>query len=56
MNAFRILFADGNEIITDMNATLPEAQTYYLGQVFNFGDTDECPKDRMVKAIFVEQL
>jgi len=56
MNAYRILFADGNEIITDMNATLPEAQAYYLGQAFNFGDTDECPKDRMVKAIFVEQL
>ena len=56
MNTFRILFADGNEIITDMNATLPEAQKYYLGQYLNFGDTDECPRDNMVKAIFVEQL
>lgn len=56
MNAFKITFEDGNTIHTSMNATLANAQAYYLGQRFQFGDTDECPKDRLVKAVQVEQL
>lgn len=56
MNIFKITFADGNTITTGMNATLAEAKEYYIGQAFNFGDTDSCPKDKMVQAITVEQL
>jgi hypothetical protein len=54
MNSFRVQFEDGNTMYTGFNGTLADAQAYYLGQYFNFGDTDLCPKDRMVKAVLVE--
>jgi hypothetical protein len=56
MNSFEITYADGNTTITGMNATLAEATKYYVGTSFNFGDTQEQPKDKMVKAISVEQI
>jgi len=56
MNAFKITMEDGNKFSTEMNATLAEAQDYYLGKCLNFGDTDECPKDKMVKVVNVEKL
>lgn len=56
MNAFKITFEDGNVIHSSMNATLNEAVKYYVGNSFQFGDTDECPRDKMVKAVSVEQI
>ena len=56
MNSYKVTFEDGNTIVTSMNATLEQAKTYYLGKYFNFGDTDECPKDKMLKAVKVETL
>ena len=56
MNAFKVTFEDGNTLTTSMNATLEEAQKYYIGTPFQFGDTDECPHDKLVKAVKVEQL
>ena len=56
MNSFRIDFEDGNVIHTDMNATLEQAQEYYVGKSFQFGDRPEHPKDKMVKAVSVTQL
>ena len=56
MNTFKVIFADGNHTTTDMNATLDEARAYYVGTFFNFGDTDEHPKDRLVKDVAVEPI
>lgn len=56
MNAYRITFKDGNTIETEMNATLAEAIAYYIGQSFQFGDTNECPSDNLVEAVKVEAL
>ena len=56
MNSFRVTFEDGNTLVTDMNASLEEAKAYYVGQYFQFGDTDECPSDKMVKAVLVEEF
>lgn len=54
MKAFKVTFADGNHLITSMNATLDEAKRYYIGTKFQFGDTDECPHDKLVTAVSVE--
>lgn len=54
MNAYRITFADGNSLITSMNADLDGARQYYIGQSFQFGDTDEHPADKLVKAVSVD--
>jgi hypothetical protein len=56
MNAFKITWDDGNTTTTDMNATLDEAKRYYIGQWFNFGDTDWNVKDDMHTAVEVVQL
>lgn len=53
MNSYLVTFADGNTIHTSMNATLSEASAYYLGKAFQFGDTEECPHDKMVEAVSV---
>lgn len=54
MNTYKITFADGNTIRTEMNATLAEASAYYIGNKFQFGDTEEKPFDYMVEAVQVE--
>ena len=56
MNTFKVIFEDGNSLVTEMNATIEEAKRYYIGQYFNFGDTDEHPQDKMIKAIAVEHF
>jgi hypothetical protein len=38
------------------NGTNEEIERYYIGQVFNFGDTDEHPADLLVKAVSVDFL
>jgi len=56
MHYFCVTFADGNTLTTGMNATLEEAKAYYVGTKFQFGDTQEHPKDKLVEAIAVTQI
>lgn len=55
-HVIRVKFADGNTITTEINGTKEEILRYYIGQEFQFGDTEECPQDKMVKAVGVEFL
>jgi hypothetical protein len=54
MNFYNITFSDGNIIQTGFNGSLEEAENYYIGTRFQFGDTDEKPYDLMVEAVKVE--
>ena len=56
MRAIRITYEDGNTITTNINGTMEEIRAYYLGQSFQFGDTEEHPADRLVRAVAVEDL
>lgn len=56
MRAIRVTFADGNTIETNINGTDAEVVAYYVGNDFQFGDTDACPRDKLVKATGVEFL
>lgn len=56
MRAIRVTFEDGNTIVTDINGTDDEIRQYYIGKSFQFGDTHECPEDKLVKATKVEFL
>ena len=52
----KVYFEDGNTLTTQMNATPEQIEKYYLGKRFQFGDTEEHPKDKMAKAVKVEIL
>jgi len=54
--SIRVTFEDGNTVDTEINGTEEEIKEYYLGKKFNFGDSDEHSKDKMVKAVKVEFL
>jgi len=41
MNTFRILFSDGNTIVTGFNGSFANAHAYYVGQSFSFMRADE---------------
>lgn len=56
MRSVRVTFSDGNTITTQINGTDAAISQYYVGQYFQFGDTKECPKDKMVRAVKVEFL
>ena len=56
MNTYKITFSDGNMIITGMNATMAEAEAYYLGTKFQLGDTDKIPHDYLVEVVRVEEV
>ena len=56
MIAVTITYEDGSTISTNINGTIEEARAYYIGQAFNFGDTEEHPADRMVKAVAVDEV
>lgn len=56
MRAVKVWYADGNSEVTNINGTRAGVRAYYVGQSFNFGDTDEHPADRMVKVSWVEFL
>lgn len=45
----KVIFEDGNFLFSTINATMQQAVDYYVGQRFQFGDTDEHPADKMVK-------
>jgi hypothetical protein len=55
-HAVRVTYADGNHLVTGINGTRKEVESYYLGQFFQFGDSDSCPGGRMVRAVAVEFL
>lgn len=54
MRSIRVHFEDGNTIDTNINGTDDEIRQYYVGQSFQFGDTEAHPRDKMVKAVRVE--
>jgi hypothetical protein len=56
MNTFKVTFEDGNTLISGMNASLQEATEYYTTHLFNFGDTEEHPKDKLVRGVKVELI
>jgi hypothetical protein len=37
MKSIRVRFDDGNTLVTDINGTIEEIRSYYIGQVFNLG-------------------
>jgi hypothetical protein len=54
MIAVKCTYSNGDTITTDINGTLESAKQYFLGQWFNFGDTDAKPYDDMQRCINVE--
>lgn len=56
MKTAKVYFEDGNTLTTSINGTKKEIEAYYIGKRFQFGDTEEHPRDKMVKAIKVEFL
>ena len=56
MTDIRVHFEDGNTITTSINGARAEIEAYYVGKAFQFGDTEECPRDNMAKAVRVEFL
>jgi hypothetical protein len=54
MRTVRVHYEDGNTVTTQINGTEAEITRYYVGNAFQFGDTDECPRDKLVKATKVE--
>lgn len=51
MITVKVTFANGNYLITNINATPDEAREYYLGQEFNIGEGGE---DNLQPAVNVE--
>jgi hypothetical protein len=56
MHTIRVTFEEGNTLVTSINGTKQEIESYYIGKRFQFGDTESEPKDKLVKAIKVEFL
>lgn len=56
MKSIRVTFNDGNTIETNINGSIDEIKSYYIGQWFNFGDNDWGEGDKMRKAILVEEV
>ena len=54
MNTFKVTFEDGNSLITGFNGSIDDAKSYYLNNVFNFGDVDS--PDHLVRGISVDQV
>jgi hypothetical protein len=54
--SIEVTYEDGNTNRTWFNGTLEEAKDYYIGQEFQFGDTDWHPKDKLVKAVDVKKI
>lgn len=56
MITVKCFYSNGDTITTDINGTLESAKNYFLGQWFNFGDTDIKPYDDMQQCVKVEQV
>jgi len=53
MRTIKVIFSNGNTLVTDINGSDDQIRAHYIGKVFNFGDSDTCPSDVLVKAIEV---
>lgn len=56
MTTVKCTYSNGDSITTDINGSIEEAKIYFLGNWFNFGDTDEKPYDDMQQCIKVEEV
>ena len=57
MNAYKITFANGDNIKTGFNGDLSEATRYYIGRWFNLSSgADGEPEDNMQKGIKIEVI
>lgn len=56
MRSIRVKFENGDELTTSINGTDEEIRRYYIGQKFQFGDTEQCPQDNLQRAVNVEFL
>jgi hypothetical protein len=52
----RVTFSNGATIETEINGTPESIRRYYSSGPFQFGDTDENPRDELASAINVEFL
>lgn len=52
MKTFKVIFSDGDSLVTGFNGTLDDAKTYYVGNWFNLGSVE----DRMAKGISVQEV
>lgn len=52
MRAVKVIFKNGDSIITRINGTEDEIMAYYVGNIFNIGNTE----DNMQEAKHVEFL
>jgi len=51
--AVKVIFANGNSLVTEINGTFQDAKKYYLGKYFNIGIY---PIEQMSKAVEVVEL
>jgi hypothetical protein len=56
MLTVKCTYSNGDTITTAINGTFENAKQYFLGQWFNFGDTDAKPYDDMQQCIKVEEV
>ena len=58
--SIRVMLEDGISFGSDFNGDVRcsrrEIRRYYLGRSIQCGDTEECPKDKMVKIVAVRFL
>ena len=54
MRDITVTFEDGNTISTSINGSKETIREYYIGNRFQFGDTEEHTADKMIKAVSVE--
>lgn len=52
MRTVKVIFSNGDSVITNINGTEAEIRAYYIGKVFNIGTCN----DLLVKAVSVEFL
>ena len=56
MNCYKITFSNGDSITTNINLGLNEAREYYFNNWFNFGDTEDNPRDIMAYGVMIEEV
>lgn len=56
MKTAKVTYSDGHEEITGFSSNIKDFRSYLLGQWINFGDTQEHPKDLMLKVTKIEEL
>ena len=52
MKTFKVIFDNGDSLITGLNGSLEDARNYYLGTIFNLGIVD----DDMHRCVSVEEV